>query len=536
MLGPVRVRTRSARMAGAGLVLSMTLAGCMAGITGLAEQAPPMGNTYGRSPSAVSKGRADAMGIPPTAPVSTASPVGDAGSPRPETPQPTASPTVSFNPFVETAVDAQSTFSVDVDTASYTLARRDLLRDSLPGPVEIRVEEFINYFDYDYPQPADGPFSISLEAAPSHFSGGKHLFRVGIQGREVPADQRQPANLVFLIDVSGSMLAPNKIELVKFALKQLVDKLQPTDTLGIVVYASQEGVVLPPTPVKQKSAILDAIDGLSAGGSTHAEAGIRKAYDLAESARKEGGINRVILCTDGDFNVGATGPELVGLIERFRDRGINLTTLGFGMGNYKDGMLEQLADKGDGNYAYVDSADEAMRVLGTKLVSTLQVIAKDVKIQVDFNPATVRRYRLIGYENRDIADQDFTNDKVDAGEIGAGHNVTAYYELEMQPDGGAGDLATVKVRYKQPDGTVSTQVDQSLRLADIKTSFAAASASFRFGAAVTGFAELLRGSPFVEGLRFEDIILLANETKGADRPERDEVVQLMQKAARLKKQ
>jgi Ca-activated chloride channel family protein len=447
---------------------------------------------------------------------------------------PTATPSpLAVNPFVETASDSQSTFSIDVDTGSYTLARMNLNGGRLPEPYEVRVEEFVNYFDYRYPSPTDKPFAIHLEGAPSPLSEGKTLMRVGIKGKDVSAADRKPANLVFLVDVSGSMDMPNKLPLVRDSLKKLVGKLTEADSVGLVVYAGQAGVALEPTDGGKKDRILAAIDQLRAGGSTNGEGGIRKAYELAQKFQKDGGINRVILCTDGDFNVGATGDELIKLIEDYRSRGVTLTTLGFGFGNYKDGMLEQLANKGNGNYAYVDTEREAERIFGARLVSTLQVIAKDVKIQIDFNKDVVRRYRLIGYENRDIADKDFTNDKVDAGEIGPGHNVTAYYELEMAPGATAGQIGNVKVRYKEPEGTVSTETNQPFALSDLKAAFTDASAGFRFGAAVTSFAEALRKSPYAPAVRLSDVQNAANTAKFADDPDQAEFLTLVQKAIGL---
>lgn len=449
-------------------------------------------------------------------------------------PMPTSTPSaVAVNPFVETAVDSQSTFAIDVDTASYTLARMNLNAGTLPPPSEVRVEEFVNYFDYRYPAPTDKPFAIHLEGAPSSLSEGKTLMRVGIKGKDVSEADRKPANLVFLIDVSGSMDMPNKLPLVQKALKTLVGKLTESDSVGIVIYAGAVGVPLEPVDGSKKDAILKAIDNLKASGSTNGEGGIRKAYELAERYKKADAINRVILCTDGDFNVGATGDDLVKLIEDYRSRGVTLTTLGFGYGNYKDGQLESLANKGNGNYAYIDTEREAQRVFGTRLVSTLQVIAKDVKIQIDFNKDVVKRYRLIGYENRDIADKDFTNDKVDAGEIGPGHNVTAFYELEMVPGAATGEIGNVKVRYKEPDGTISTETNQAFGLADLKPSFTEASAGFRFGAAVTAFAEWLRHSPYATAVKLSDVQNVAATAKTADDAEMAEFVTLVQKAVAL---
>ncbi|HMV68585.1 MAG TPA: VWA domain-containing protein [Myxococcota bacterium] len=444
------------------------------------------------------------------------------------------------NPWIDTTTQAVSTFSVDVDSGSYGVMRRDLNAGHLPEPAAIRVEEIVNYLDYGYAPPEPGaphPFAVHLEAAPSPFGGqGRHLLRIGLKAREVPLQQRDPANLVFLVDVSGSMATADKLGLVLFSLEQLVDKLAPTDTLSLVVYASSEGLVLPPTPVEDKSVILDALRDLNAGGSTHGEAGIRLAYEQASDAFRPGGVNRVILCTDGDFNVGLTGQPLFRLIETYRDQGIFLTTLGFGMGNYNDTTLEQLADRGDGNYAYIDSQNEALRVLGDNLVSTLQVVAKDVKVQVGFTAETVRRWRLIGYENRVLNQDDFEDDAVDAGDIGAGHDVTALYELELA-DGAAAPEATlagVDLRYKAPEGGSSQLLELDLPATAVGDSFEGASRSLRLAASVTEMAEILRHSEHSEGADWTRVRQIAEEAIGpAPTPVEEELLGLMQRAGAL---
>jgi Ca-activated chloride channel family protein len=355
----------------------------------------------------------------------------------------------------------------------------------------------------------------------------------------VPEEERLPANLVFLIDVSGSMQDSNKLGLVQFTLKSLVERLQPTDTLGIVVYAGYEAVLLEPTAIEDKSAILDVIDGLAAGGSTAGEAGLRAAYDLAEGAFRPEGINRVVLCTDGDFNVGATGEELLGMIEDFRDRDIFLTALGYGMGNYNDATMEQLADRGNGNYAYIDSANEATRMVGEQLVGALQVIAKDVKVQVEFDPAAVSRFRLIGYENRVLEHDEFADDAVDAGDIGAGHDVTALYEVELSGNVTAQNvvettpIATVRLRHKEPQSDISTEREFPLTLAERRGSFEALSARTRFAAAVTELAEILRGSSHSEGRRFEDVRAILEETQVQGRDVEAELIELVDIASAL---
>lgn len=441
------------------------------------------------------------------------------------------------NPWVDTTKDATSTFSVDVDSGSYSLARREILAGRLPSPDVLRVEEFVNYFHYDGARPDDGaPFAVELQTAPSRFGDAPDiaLLRIGIQAEEIPVEERDPVNLVFLVDVSGSMQSADKLGLVKYSLKQLVDRLAPTDTLGIVVYAGADGVVLEPTPVEDKSVILDALDAMQAGGGTNGEAGIRGAYDLAESAFRSDGVNRVVLCSDGDMNIGLTGDALVDLVESFRDRDIFLTTLGFGTGNYDDHQMEQLADHGNGSYAYIDSRNEAVRVLGENLVSTLQVVAKDTKVQVEFDPATVERWRLIGYENRLLEDEQFEDDTVDAGDIGAGHAVTGLYELDLV-DAPEGKLADVRLRYKEPTSDTSELLEYTANAEDRYASFDDAPDRFRLAAGVAEFAEILRGTNHSTGSRFGDVYTTVDEaTAGAlSDPSTFELLDLVDRASRL---
>ena len=437
------------------------------------------------------------------------------------------------NDFVDTATQTTSTFGADVDTASYTIMRRDVLAGRLPAKDSVRVEEYINYFRLDDAAPTDAPFSLSLEMAPSFFGEeGQKLLRIGIKGKEIPIEERDPANLVFLVDVSGSMHDWNKLPLVQWSLKQLVQKLAPADTLGIAVYASAEGAVMQPTAVENKAKVLEAIDGMQASGSTNGEAGIRLAYEMAESAFRPGGTNRVVICTDGDFNVGLTGNALVALIEEYRSKGIFLTMLGFGQGNLNDATMEQLADKGNGNYAYIDSQNEALRVLGENLVSTLQVIAKDVKIQVEFDAEAVSRYRLVGYENRVMSNTDFDDDMKDSGDLGAGHQVTAFYELETVGQVSQGRAATVRIRYKEPAGETSQLIERDFLLEDAVPSFGQATQAFRFAAAVTEYAEILRLSKHSTGARFDDILTIAQETSGG-LGDREEFRELVVKASDL---
>lgn len=438
------------------------------------------------------------------------------------------------NPFVDAEADNLATFAVDVDTASYTIARRTLNSGYLPDPAAVRTEEFINYFRYDDAGPAIAearPFAVHMEAAPSPFgdsAGGRDpdgvrraLLRVGIKGLEIAPEERKAANLIFLVDVSGSMAAPNKLGLVQYSLRQLTRSLRPDDTIGIVVYAGADGVALSPTPVSEAGVIFDAVESMRAGGGTNGEAGIRAAYRLAESAYRPGGINRVIICTDGDFNVGLTGDALVDLIEEKREEGVTLTALGFGAGNYNDRTMEQLADKGNGNYGYIDQQSEADRLLVHGLTGTLQVIAKDAKVQVEVNPDLVSRYRLIGYENRDIADEDFRDDAVDAGEIGAGHQVTAYLELELRAgEDLSGPLASASVRYKAPEATAADAALEEVRVTlsaeAMRPRFEDASGDFQIGAAIVEFAEILRESPHSVGARFGEVKAIVDRHAGED--------------------
>lgn len=409
-----------------------------------------------------------------------------------------------FNAWTDANVDALATFSIDVDTASYAIARRDLNAARLPVPESVRVEEFVNAFDYQYALPTgdETPFAVHLEAAPSRFGDELQLLRVGIQGAETHRADRAPANLVFLIDSSGSMSAANKLPLVKYALRALLAGLGPSDTLSIVTYAGSSQVVLPPTPVRDHATISRAIESIMARGGTNGADGIRTAYEVANTALVQGGTNRVIWCSDGDLNVGMRGDELLAFIEENGRSGVALTTLGFGTGNLNDRDLERFANRGDGNYYYIDDRNEALRVLARDMAGTIEVIARDVKIQVEVNPQLVESYRLIGYENRDIADRDFRNDAVDAGEIGSGHSVTAFLELRMR-DGSlaaaTSELATVRVRYEMPtEEGEGREVESTLRVGDVRPSFSTASPAFRLGAAVAEFAEVMRMAEFVE--------------------------------------
>jgi Ca-activated chloride channel family protein len=472
---------------------------------------------------------------------------------RPVAP-PTLHNTESYDHIAESgfkAVETQplSTFSIDVDTASYSNVRR-MLNDSSSVPKgAVRIEEMLNYFDYDYPQPSDGrPFSVTTELADAPWNTSHQLVHIGLQGKRIAQKAMPARNLVFLLDVSGSMAQPNKLPLLKRSLSAMVDTLTAKDRVSIAVYAGASGLVLSPTPGDQKRDILDALERLNAGGSTNGGAGIELAYRVAEMNKKRGGVNRVILATDGDFNVGISNrSDLVDLIEDKRESGVNLTVLGFGMGNYKDSTLETLADKGDGNYAYIDSFSEARKVLIEQAGATLVTIAKDVKIQVEFNPQWVGAYRLIGYDNRTLAAEDFNDDKKDAGEIGAGHSVTALYEVvppaaaakltgvdalkyhkPVPPQRGE-ELLTVKLRYKNPTSSRSRLLEVPLRR-DAKV--AQPSTNFRFSAAVAEFGMLLRQSEHSGNATFDSVRQMALGALGSDPSgRRSEFVALVSKAA-----
>ncbi len=399
------------------------------------------------------------------------------------------------NPFVDTEDDNLSTFAIDVDTASYTVARRFLSDGNMPDPDSVRVEEFVNYFDHDYEAPADDAFAIHVEGSPSFFGGEKHwMMRVGLQGKTIAEDDRKDATLVFAIDVSGSMGREDRLGLVKRSLRLLVDQLRPTDEVGIVIYGSRGSVLLEPTDGGEKRSIMAAIDRLAPAGSTYVEEGLTLAYRLAAQEVQPGRITRVILLSDGVGNVGRTGSDsILKQIRSYVDQGVTLTTVGFGMGNYNDILMEQLANDGDGTYHYVDTLTEAQRVFVDNLVGTLQNIAKDTKIQVEFNPEVVRSYRLLGYENRAIKDEQFRDDTVDAGEVGAGHNVTALYEMKLH-DGADGTLATVRVRYEDPDSGEVSEVENSFQRSEMAASFEETSSRFQLAAVVAEYAEILRES------------------------------------------
>jgi len=443
---------------------------------------------------------------------------------------------IDENPFLSAATNPLSTFSIDVDTASYSNVRRFLVAGSLPPQDAVRIEELINYFPYAYAPPTDGrPFAVHVEAATCPWKTEHRLVRIGLKGREIEWGRRPPSNLVFLLDVSGSMSPPDKLPLLQRAMRLLVENLTENDRVAIVVYAGAAGLVLPSTNGARKERIVAAIEQLHAGGSTNGGEGIRLAYRVATENFIPGGVNRVILATDGDFNVGTTSRgELTRLIEKSAKGGVFLTVLGFGTGNYKDARMEQLAARGNGNYAYVDTLNEARKVLVEQAAGTLVTIAKDVKIQVEFNAHAVEAYRLIGYENRLLRAEDFNDDRKDAGEIGAGHTVTALYEVV--PKGvsielasvdalkygggtpparnGSAELLTVKLRYKPPAGATSARIE--FPLTDRGTSLRAASGEFKFAAAVAAWGLLLRDSEHKGDANFGLVRELAAEGLGPD--------------------
>ena len=469
--------------------------------------------------------------------------------PPAETPGSETYQNIVENQFKQVSQAPLSTFSIDVDTASYSNVRRFITQGSLPPADSVRIEELINYFDYDYPQPVgEDPFSSSVEIGTAPWNPAHKLVRVGLKGKDIVAEERPNSNLVFLLDVSGSMNSANKLPLVKQSIRLLTEQLTEKDRVAIVVYAGNSGLVLPSTPGNQHAAILDALNRLSAGGSTNGGAGIELAYNIASQHFIEGGVNRVILASDGDFNVGTTSVGgLVELIEQKAKTGVFLSVLGYGMGNLKDQTMENLADKGNGNYAYIDTFHEAKKVLADEMNATLFTIAKDVKIQVEFNPNRVHAYRLIGYENRALANRDFNDDTKDAGEIGAGHTVTALYEIV--PTGTAAtqlsgnvdalryqttepavperavaesiiapdrqhEMLTLKLRYKQPEGNTSKLLE--FHVPDAQVDFTNASADFRFATAVAAYGMKLRNSPFAQSMTYDTVLQLAESGRGHD--------------------
>lgn len=451
---------------------------------------------------------------------------------------------INENDIKLTSKDPVSTFSIDVDTAAYSNIRRMIMvGGQLPPQEAVKIEEMINYFTYDYQTPSNQqqPFSVVTEIAPTPWNPGSQLLQIGLKGFEPKLAKRPQANLVFLVDVSGSMQSANKLPLVKKSLRLLVNKMNEQDNIALVVYAGAAGLVLESTPAYQKSKIMAAINSLQSGGSTNGGDGIRLAYAIAEQHMIKDGINRVLIASDGDMNVGTTSlAALKALIKEKRELGISLTTLGYGTGNYNYALMEQLADVGNGNAAYIDSLREAQKVLVEEMQSTLLTIAKDVKIQIEFNPAVVAEYRLIGYENRILNRQDFKNDKIDAGEIGAGHTVTALYELVMVGSKAAlisplryekqtvlteskpvttdlhNEIGFIKLRYKRPGTNKSIEVSTRVQIEENRKDFSSASNNFQFASAVAGFGQLLRGGTYTQDMNYEQVLDIARAARGED--------------------
>ncbi|MFW2333002.1 YfbK domain-containing protein [Ilumatobacter sp.] len=444
-----------------------------------------------------------------------------------------------YRDFVTAADDPLSTFALDVDTGSYSVARRWLDEGSLPPRESVRPEEYVNAFAYDYDTARDG-LELTIDGGPSPFGDDRHLVRIGVQGEIVDDRDRGPAALTFVIDTSGSMDRDDRLGLVKDSLTILVDELDDDDTVAIVTYDDRSGVVLEPTEVGERDEILDAIDRLRPGGSTNLEAGLREGYALASEAFRTDGINRVVLASDGVANVGVTDPdELARMIRSDADRGINLVTVGFGMGNFNDVTMEQLADRGDGFYAYVDTEDEAERLFEDELTSTLLTIAKDAKIQVEFDADVVDSYRLIGFENRGVLDRDFRNDEVDAGELGAGHQVTAIYDVELQRGvslDDRGDIGEVYLRWEDPDGGDVIEIDEDIDLRDVEERWTDTRVDFQLATVVAVFAEILRENPHA-GLGYEALPDLLEETErladDLDDRDVDDLVELIERATEL---
>lgn len=500
--------------------------------------------------------------IAPPAPGSTPTPPPPAptfmqshgGQPAPAMPLPDREryPEIDANPVKAVAEDPVSTFSIDVDTASYSNIRRFLRDGGLPPRDAVRTEELVNYFDYGYPLAEDrsAPFRPTVAVHPTPWNAASRILHIGVRGFDLDRAERPPANLVFLMDVSGSMSSRDKLPLAKAAICLLVHELDARDRVSLVVYAGAAGAVLEPTSASERETILAALDRLEAGGSTAGGEGIALAYQLARASFDEGAANRIILTSDGDFNVGIADPRRLGaFVARERESGVYLTVLGFGGGNYNDTMMQRLAQLGNGMAAYIDDLDEARRVLVDRMTGSLFTIAKDVKVQVEFNPAQVREYRLIGYETRLLRREDFANDAVDAGEIGAGHSVTALYEyvpagsdggllepLRYAPDVGASDdrpaeIAHLRIRYKLPDESESRLVERAITAEDVVDELAKADADPRFAAAVAGFSQLLRGEPYLrDGFGYDTVIDLASAAAGED-PLRKGFVELVKQAA-----
>ena len=455
--------------------------------------------------------------------------------------------------FKKTAKDPVTTFSADVDRASYSNVRRMLNYGQKPHKDAVRIEELINYFDYDYASPAEGgkpPLKATTTLSSCPWNPDNYLLRIGLQAKKIDLTKAPPSNIVFLIDTSGSMDEPNKMPLLKASFKLLLDNLRSEDRIAIVVYASQTGIALPSTPAKEKEKISKVIDDLVASGSTAGGAGLQTAYEVAEKNFLPKGNNRIILATDGDFNVGISSrDELQRLVEEKRNNGIYISVLGYGMGNYRDDMVETIANKGNGNYAYIDNLTEAKRVLVNEFGGTLYTVAKDVKLQLEFNPQYVKEYRLVGYENRALANEDFEDDKKDAGEIGAGHTVTALYELipakgattdglryqKQVKEGFANELAFLKIRYKDPVVKDAKSVEESTPIPFTLTDFTQTDDDYRFAAAVAEWGMLLRNSKYKAKSSYKQVIDLAKNATGKDEEGyRKEFIRLVELSEKIK--
>ncbi|MCK5125804.1 MAG: von Willebrand factor type A domain-containing protein [candidate division Zixibacteria bacterium] len=436
------------------------------------------------------------------------------------------------NPFVDTEDDHLSTFASDVDDASFIMTRSYINRSELPPTEAVRVEEFVNHFNYNYKAPHEETFSVYIEGAPSQFGKNCSLLRIGIKGMEIPDHLRKPANLVFVIDVSGSMDMENRLGLVKRSLYELLDQLKSGDRVGIVVYGSTGQVVLQPTSIRHRTEIERAIDRLVSNGSTNAEEGIRLGYEMADRMFEKGKINRIILCSDGVANVGNSGPDaILKQIKKYAEKGITLSAIGFGMGNYNDVLMEQLGNKGNGHYAYIDDITEARRIFVENLTGNLQVIALDVKLQVDFNPEVVRSYRLLGYENRNVADDKFRDDKEDGGEVGAGHSVTALYEVKFTNHNAHGVVGTVYVRYKDPESFKVSEFNEDITHNDFTRRFYNSSPEFRLAAVSAEFAEILRASYWARDSKLSDLFQVAKVVNSElDSDESQELLNMIKSA------
>jgi Ca-activated chloride channel family protein len=520
------------------LLVCVWLAGCAPAATATTPIAVAPQNTRPQATQAAAATRAPEVNRPPSgatkapeatrAPAATSAPAAQ-GKPLPTAsapyygPQATRAPQMPLdnkfqnygtNPYIDTRSDHLSTFGLDVDTASYTVARKYLLEGNLPPQDAIRPEEFVNFFEAGYNPPAQAAFALYAEGAPSPFyNDGAYILRFGVQGYKIPESQRKPVALTFVIDISGSMNLDNRLGLVKRSLQVLVDRLRPQDTVGVVVFGTSARVALQPTAADRKDVIMNAINGLRTEGSTNAEAGLRLGYQQAMRSMRADATNKVILCSDGVANTGLTNPDaILEYIHGYIKEGITLNTYGFGMGNFNDVLLERLADRGDGMYAYIDSMEEAYRLFIDNLTGSLMTIAMDAKAQIDFNPAVVRYYRLIGYENRAVADQDFRNDTVDAGEIGAGHHVVALYAIYLQP-GAQGRLATAQLRWLDPKTSQPTEINGNLNTWDLKADFRQTPAHYQLAVLAAQYAETLKGTPWAQEVSLWRVVDLAGSLR-----------------------